>query len=283
MNFGFHKISAADYHADKLADQPTLSSSIAKIILKESALKAWHAHPRLNPAFKEEHDDKFDLGTCAHQFLLENDASRVVVVEANDWRTNKAKEEREAARAAGKTALLASHYADVRQMVDAAHAFLADCEISADWKNGESEVTGLVEDDGVMLKAKFDRITRDRKVIIDYKSTGSAAPDIFGMQIARLGYHWQEAFYRRVANLLGAQRPIFVFMAQSVEPPYECSLHGCDPAMQEIADADVKHAIALWRDCMARNKWPSYGGRIYWTMPTSWQMSAHEQRLQEAA
>jgi hypothetical protein len=283
MNSGFHKISATDYHADKLADRPALSSSIAKIILKESALKAWTAHPRLNPVFKEEHDDKFDLGTCAHQLLLENDASRVVVVEANDWRTNKAKEEREAARAAGKTALLARHYADVRAMLASAQAFLKDCEIAADWKDGESELVGLVEDDGVILKARFDRITHDRKVIMDYKTSDSAAPEIFGMQIARLGYHWQEAFYRRVANLLGSQKPIFVFMAQSVEPPHECSLHGCDPAMQEIADADVKHAIAMWRDCMARNKWPSYGGRIYWTMPTSWMMSAHEQRLQEAA
>lgn len=283
MDFGFHKISAEQYHADKLAEQPALSSSIAKILLRGSALQAWHAHPRLNPAFKESHEDKFDIGKVSHSVLLEGDESKLVVVQADDWRTNKAKEERENARATGKTALLAKQAAGVSEMVKAAKTFLVDCEITADWKNGESELTGLVEDDGVMLKARFDRITHDRKVIIDYKTTDSAEPDIFGMQIARLGYHWQEAFYRRVANLLGAQSPIFVFLAQSVEPPYECSLHGCDPALQEISEADVKHAIAIWRDCLEKDEWRSYGGRIYWTMPTSWMMSAHEQRLQEAA
>lgn len=278
MNFGYHKVSAEQYHADKLADDPALSSSIAKILLRGSALQAWHAHPRLNPAFKETHDDKFDLGTVAHAVLLEGDESKLVVVQADDWRTNKAKEERENARASGKVALLAKQATAVSAMVAVAKAFILDCEIAEDWKHGESELTGLVEDNGVLLKALFDRITHDRKVIMDYKTTDSAAPEIFGMQIARLGYHWQEAFYRRVANLLGAQRPIFVFLAQSVEPPYECSLHGCDPALQEIAESDVKHAISLWRDCLAKNKWRSYGGRIYWTMPTSWQMSQHEIR-----
>lgn len=284
MQAGFHTVSAADYHADKLHERPALSSSIAQLLLRESPRKAWFAHPRLNPNYREEQNDSFDIGTVAHSILLENDTSRVVVVEANDWRTNKAKEEREAARAAGKTALLARHYADVRQMVDAAQAFIAESEVAQDWAQAESELTGLVEDSGVILKARLDRITHDRKVIFDYKTTVDVSPDGFSRQIVRMGYHWQEAFYRRVVALLtGLSDLKFVFLAQSVEPPYECTLHGCHPALQEIADYDIARAINLWGECLKRQSWPSYGGRVHWAMPTSWQMTMHEQRLQEAA
>lgn len=285
MNPGFHSgIRAATYHADKLHERPALSSSIAAILLRESPRKAWFAHPRLNPHYREEQDDKFDIGTVAHSILLENDTSRVVVVEANDWRTNKAKEEREAARAAGKTALLARHHADVRQMVDAATAFIAESEIAQDWQQAESELTGLAEDNGVIVKARLDRITIDRKVIFDFKTTTDVSPDGFSRQIVRMGYQWQESFYRRVVNLIeGEDDRKFIFLAQSVEPPYECTLHGCHPALQEIADYDIAHAINLWGECLKRKSWPSYGGRVHWAMPTSWQMQMHEQRLQEAA
>lgn len=284
MNLGFHSgIPAADYHAGKLHEQPALSSSIAAILLRESPRKAWYSHPRLNQSFKEEHDDKFDLGTAAHAVLLEGDESKLVVVEADDWRTNKAKETREIARAAGKTALLAKQKTLVSAMVAAAQTFLMESEIAQDWKNAESEVTALAEDQGVILKARFDRITTDRKVICDYKTTTDAAPEVFSRQLVRMGYHWQDAFYRRVASLLGAKSPVFVFLAQSIEPPYECSLHGCDSALQEIADSDIGRAFDKWRICITTNKWPSYGGRVHWAMPTTWQINDYETRLREAA
>ena len=98
-----------------------------------------------------------------------------------------------------------------------------------------------------------------------------------------MAYFIQESFYRRIARDNGITGPRFVFLAQSVEPPHECSLHGCDPALQEIADAQVERAIRLWRQCVKANDWPSYGGRIHWAMPTSYMIAEHEQRLQEAA
>jgi hypothetical protein len=45
---GYHRINAEKYHADPCV-VPSLSSSIAKILLRESARKAWFSHPRLNP------------------------------------------------------------------------------------------------------------------------------------------------------------------------------------------------------------------------------------------
>lgn len=283
MTPGFHlAVPSGAYHADPCV-AASLSSSVMQILLRESPRKAWFAHPKLNPAFKEDQEGKFDMGTAAHAVLLENDASRIAIVEADDWRTKVAQQQREAARAAGKTPLLARHYAAVRKMVDAALAFIETSEIAEAWHDADSEVTGICQDKGAWLRCRFDKITKNRRIIIDYKTTDNVAPDVFSRQIVRMGYHLQDAFYRRVAELLCVPEPTFIFLAQSVEAPHECSLHGCDPALREIADAEVQGAIDVWRDCLRSNKWPSYGGRIHWTVPATWQMRAHEERLMEAA
>jgi hypothetical protein len=294
MNPGYYQnIPASRYHADP-CEAPSLSSSIAHLLLRESPRKAWHSHPRLNGAFQEEQDAKFDLGTCVHAVLLEDDSSRIEVIDPEQypskngsipegWTNTNIRAARDAARAAGKTPLLKRHYGAVQAMVMAAKEFIAKSEISEYWFDAESEVTGICQDKGVWLRARFDRIAKSRRVIMDYKSTTDASPDTFSRQIIRMGHHRQDAFYRRVARILGSQKPEFVFVAQSIEPPHECSLHGCDPALREIADAEIERAIGIWRDCMRTKVWPSYDGRIHWTVPTTWQMNEHELRIAEAA
>lgn len=282
MTPGFHKISADKYHADCCV-VPSLSSSVAQILLRESPRKAWHRHPRLNPDYREEHDGKFDLGTAAHAVLLEDDQSKIVIVPHDDWRTKAAKQARGDAYAVGKTPLLERHHAAVMRMVEIAKAFIASSEIADYWKDAESELTGIALEDGVWLRCLFDRITKNRRLILDYKTSNSAAPEDFHRQIARMSYDVQHAFYRRVASNLGVISPRFVFLCQSCEQPHECSLHGLDPAAIDIADAKVERAIRLWRSCMERKSWPSYDRRIHYMTPTAWQMAEHEMALTEAA
>lgn len=282
MTPGFHEIPAWQYHADPCV-VPSLSASIAVKLLRGSPLKAWHSHPRLNPDYRETHDGKFDLGTSAHGVLLENDASNIVIVKADDWRTKAAKEQRAAAYAAGKTPLLERHHAAVTRMVDVARVFVAQSEIAEHWSSAQSEVTGIANEGKVWLRCRFDRITHNRRVIMDYKTTEDSSPDSFSRLLVRMGYHIQDAFYRRVARNLGVVGPRFVFLAQEVEPPHECALHACDPALEEIADAEVELAIRSWRECIERKQWPSYGGRIHYATPTAWQIAEHEMRLAEAA
>lgn len=283
MTPGFHlKVPARKYHQDPCV-VPSLSNSTAQILLSESPRKAWFRHPRLNPAFAEREDSKFDLGTCAHAVLLEKDHANIVVVQADDWRTKVAKEQRDTARASGKTALLERHYSDVMAMVNAADAFIINSEIAEFWKDADSEVTGVCNEGSVWMRCRFDRISTNRRFIMDYKSTEDSSPEPFSRLLVRMGYHIQDAFYRRVARNLGIVGPRFAFLAQSVNAPHECSLHACGPALQEIADAEVERAIRLWRDCVTKKEWPSYGGRIHWASPSTWQLQEHEMRKQEAA
>lgn len=282
LGAGMHTMTAEAYHADPCAE-PSLSSSLAQVLLTESPYKAWWSHPKLNPDFRAKHEDKFDIGTASHAMLLENDATKIVIVEADDWRTKAAREARDAANAAGKTALLARHSEAVRRMVEIAKTFIAKSEIAEYWSQAESEQTIIWRESGVWLRCRIDRRALNARCLIDYKSTTDASPEAFSRQIVRMGYHFQDAFYRRGERSIGSQDPAFVFLAQSTEPPHECSLHACDPALREIADLEVEHAIALWADCLTKKRWPSHGGRIHWAIPSAWQMTQHEQRLQEAA
>lgn len=273
---------AAQYHADP-CEQPSLSASMAKILLAESPYKAWYSHSRLNPDYRDDRDPKFDYGTAAHAMLLEDDSSNLIIVNADDWRTKAAREAREAANSAGKTAILERHLTAVKRMVEVAHEFIAKSEIADYWPKAESELTSIWLDGGVWKRSRLDRITHDRSVVMDYKSTTDASPDGFSRQIPRMSYHIQEAFHSDSVEAHGHKRPKFVFLAQAVEPPHECSLHGCDPAMQEIAQAQVARATAIWRECLQTKKWPSYGGRIHWSVPTAYMMQDHEMHLLERA
>jgi len=274
---GYHRLAADKYHADPCV-VASLNNTVAQILLRESARKAWFSHPRLNPAFAREEDQKFDIGTAAHALLLEG-VNKIEVCDFDDWRKAEARAQRDAARASGKIPLLKKHRDDVVAMTSAAQAFIDQSEIAEPWKDAESELTGVVLEDGIWLRCRFDRITHSRRFIFDYKSTADASPEAFSRQIVRMGYHIQEAFYRRIVRSLGGVNPRFVFLAQNCEPPYECSLHGCDPALQEIADSEVERAVHLWKVCMKAKAWPSYSNRIHWALPPTYLMAQHEERL----
>lgn len=281
MTPGYHVMPMEKYLADPCV-VPSLNNSTAVVILRESARKAWFGHPRLNAAFTQREDSKFDIGKASHAMLLEG-RNVIEVCEFDDWRTKEARARRDAARAAGKTPLLTKHRDDVVAMVSTAEAFIAHSEIAEYWPGADSELVGICEEDGTWLRCRFDRITKNRRFIFDYKSTEDVSPERFSMQLIRMGYHIQEAFYRRIAQTLGAPAPRFVFVAQSCEPPYECSLHGCDPSLQEIAEAQVAKAINVWRECMRKKVWPSYDSRIHWALPTTRMMQEHDELLSEAA
>src|SRR5262245_44641936 len=100
----------AAYFADP-CPAPSLTQSIAKILLERSPLHAWHAHPRLNPDYKPDDDTKFDIGNVAHKLMIGRGKDIEQLPEKyEDWRTKDAKQWREAAASQGKLAVLGHQY-----------------------------------------------------------------------------------------------------------------------------------------------------------------------------
>ncbi len=89
MVAGIFKRPASEYRSDNVGcDLPSLNAGTISMLLNASPRHAWHAHPKLNPDWQARREQKFDLGTAAHRYILERDLSSFVVVDASDWRTN---------------------------------------------------------------------------------------------------------------------------------------------------------------------------------------------------
>lgn len=271
------KTNAARSGSADASGVPALSASIAHLLVSKSALHAWHAHPRLNPNYQQTESAEFDYGRAAHAVLLEGSESSLHVIEADDWRTKAAKEAREAARAAGKTPMLAKQVHRVRAMVKAAQEYIAGSEIAGVFEDGSPEVPVKWQEGATLCRMRADWITADARMILDYKTTQSARPESFVSMGIAYGYAMQEAFYRRGVKTVFGKEPRFVFLLQEKEPPYICSLVAFDPAMQEIGDKQVQHALALWGTYMQRNQWPGYSPRVAHIEPPAWYLARAEE------
>lgn len=257
---GLHPdMPATMYHADP-CPAPSLSSSIARILLSQSPRHAWFAHSRLNPAYRREESEAFDLGTAAHAYLLEGKSS-FEVIEAPDWRTKAAKEARDQARAIGKTPILAHRWAAVREMATQAEISLRDVEqpIPLDVETGTPEQTLIWEHDGLWFRCRPDWLHDDHMTIDDYKSTGgSANPDDWARTMFGAGSDLQAAFYVWGVKMVFGVDANFRFVVQENYPPYALSVIALGPAAMMLAQKKLLHAIDLWRECVTTDTWPGY-------------------------
>lgn len=269
------------YHADPCV-LPSLSSSIGKKLIGETPRHAWAAHPRLNPNFQREEKAAYDLGKAAHKLMLGKGAD-LVVVDFPDYRKKVAKDQRDAAYAAGHIPLLADQMRDVEAMVDAGRAQLKDHEdASQAFMNGKPEVTLIWQEGPIWCRAMLDWMPNEGRRFYDYKSTGqSANPDTYGRTMFNLGYDFQKAFYRRgIRKVLGIADPVFEFVVQENTDPFALSVIGLPPAATDDADTDVQQAIDLWKSCMEHDLWPGYPRRTCYVDPPGYIMA---QRLDREA
>jgi len=274
---GIFTIPAADYHADP-CEVPSLSASIAHLLISKSPLHAWTAHPKLNPDYERKDDERFDLGTATHALILEEREIEDVVeiVEAPDWRTKAAKEQRESARAGGKIALLTSQVDDVLAMMRACKAQLeqveADPPIFA--SAGRAEQTLIWEEEGgVVCRALVDWLHDDHRAIDDLKTTkGNAAPhawirnNLFGM-----GFDVQLAFHARGVKKLTGVTPQMRYVVQETSPPYALSVVSLGTAALMAAEVKIEHAIYKWGACLETGRWPGYAPAVHYADLPAWE------------
>lgn len=286
------KISAAEYHAG-ICPEPELSTGIIKKLINQTPYHAWLSHPKLNKSLKREVSTEFDLGTAAHSLLLENDRSNLVILRSENYLakngnipkgyTNDAiRAARDDARASGKIPVLEDDFMNVRYMVEQAKKFLSDSEIANIWESGKPELTFTRKlQCGTWIKSRPDFITDDHEVIVDYKTTAHGAnPEQFVRQIFSLSYDVQASLYSYMNELVYGIRPSFLFLVQSIEPPFECSLVGASESMIAVGIEKVKYAIRLWKKCLDNNEWPAYPGTVHWAEARAYDLEFAERLAQ---
>lgn len=264
---GLYQLSHDAYHADPCI-VPSLSSSIAAILLEQSPRHAWQAHPRLNPTRAADNREDFDIGSAAHTLMLRDDRS-MQIVDADSYRSAAAKQARDAAYAAGLIPVLRPKWPDLQAMVEAGRAQIAahrECPHAFEAGHGAPEQTLIWREGDVWCRARLDWLPTDRKLFPDYKTTGgSAAPEPWSRQLFTMGYDVQAAFYRRgIRAVLGVEDPTFVFVVQETKAPFALSVIGMDRASIDFADKRVAEAIETWAWCQKHDRWPGYPARICW-------------------
>jgi hypothetical protein len=250
-----------------------LSRSALADLINKTPAHVKYSHPRLNPFYVQPEDrDVFSIGTAAHSLFLEG-IDCCAVIEASDWRSKDAKAARDDARAAGKTPLLKKDYDKVQAMVDAAHEQLAASELGIKdlHSEGDSELSYIwKEENGSYCRVRPDWISNDKianggksKLIIDYKTSESADPNVFAKKVVQFGYDIQENFYPRgVQSVEGGELPFFIFMIQETVEPFLCSFINLMPQWREIGSSKVDYGLFLWNQCIRSGNWPGYDKRV---------------------
>jgi hypothetical protein len=277
-------LAAADYHEDDFRTEddqngypPTLSSSIANLLINRSPLHAWTAHPRLNPNFVPVDDSKYDVGTVAHSLLLEG-MSAMEVLAFDSYRTKEAQVQRDAVRAAGRIPLLVKQADEVVAMCHAVANQLATFEVDPiPFTAGKPEQTMVWHDagTGAWCRARIDWLHDDGFHVDDLKTTTrSAHPEAFAKNLYSYGCDVQAAFYLRgLREVNGHSRAAksWRWIVVETSPPYGLSVVEPGPAVLELADAKVDAALKLWAECLERDSWPGYPTKVATAELPAWE------------
>jgi hypothetical protein len=288
MTPGFHKgIPMRDYLAMR-----AVSASLICTLVEQCPAAAWWKswmNPKA-PSFSS--SAAADAGTIAHSVLLEGSESCVAVIDPaqypakngnipEGWTNPAIRTARDDAIAAGKVPMFPDSLVTVRSMVGAARTFIESLRESepAIWAlfqpdGGESELTMVWTDEaGVTCRARPDRISHDRRLVVDYKTGGtSAEPDAWARtQLVRMGYYVSAEFYRRGLKQLAGVDADYIFLVQEQEAPYLCSLVGVDPSGRELGARKVSRGLRTWAASAFSNEWPAYPPRVCYAELPPWE------------
>ncbi len=259
----------------------SLSTSGAKTLLNTCpAIFAWEReHGRPDKAV-------FDFGHAAHREIL-GDGMRIVVVDANDWRTKAAKEAAAQARAEGATPLLAKDYTRVQEMGAALRAHpLAAKLLDPGRGTPEQSLFWTDERTGVWRRARLDSLPHPglgRMIVVDYKTCDSAKPADCAKSIWSYGYDMQGDCYLDGIKTLGlAKDAAFLLIFQEKTPPYLITVVEPSASALRIGHERNQRAIDLFKTCTERDEWPGYSDAVELVDVPIWAERQHEMEREVA-
>lgn len=256
-------------HADVYHGAAGVSTSRLKLFIQCPAkYKAQYITGELVPP----KSDAFDLGSAAHGLLLEPqkfNSEFVIQPERIKTRRGKAWDEFQEQNV-GRTVIRRhdwEHCHAIREAV-LSHPF-GNKLLSG----GTSEISYFKRDEqtGLIIKCRADYILGD--LIVDLKTTVSAAPDDFRRSALRLNYHLQDAIYR---DIIGLQE--FAFLAVEKEAPYVVTAPIMfDEDARRLGFLKYRKALNDLADAIAFDHFPGYSSDPVVMDLTPWDKKELEQ------
>jgi len=244
-------VNNADYQADTSA----ISASGLKLLMRSPA-HYYAAYLDPNRAERQP-TAAMKLGTATHCAILEpTEFSKRYMLRPDhiNARTNAGRDELRAIEESGIEILNPDDFAQVMAMAKA----FRDHPVSARLFSLEYRVEQTIfgEINGIPCKCRPDFMADG--IMIDVKSTRDASISGFGRQAWNLGYHIQEAFYRRVSGHTGT----FLFGAVESDRPHLVQYHESSDELIDYANDVIDEALERFKKCKAANIWPGYSDYV---------------------
>ena len=267
----YEDIHETEYHADP-CPEPSLSSSVAKLLVNRSPAHAWVAHPRLNPDYVADNGKSYtNVGSAVHAAALDGDWSRIEFVDAPDFRTKAAREMRDSAISEHRYPLLEKQRQQIEDMVATLIPALAqDTILTVAGKARLTESVFAWQENGAWIRTRPDLVQSD--MITDVKTTGLAATDDGWGRKQIWEYAMQAGLYRRgYAKVLGdGEKPRWRFVVQEQDAPYAVAMFEFDSEALDYCDRLAERAVQIWSECISNNEWPSYPTGVHVAEMPAW-------------
>lgn len=272
-------VAEDDYHRDP-CPAPSLSSSIARVLIEQSPRHAWARHPRLGGAHEDEPTRQREIGSAVHKLLLGRGAE-VSVIDAGDYKTGAAKEARAKCYAENGIPLLRADLPTVERMAEAAKdQLLAYPELRplVDGE-GDSEAVAVWREGDVWCRGLIDWLHPDKLIRADLKTTSASAhPQAVSSRLYGTGAEVQDRFYHRGLRALGRYMRRSLFIMLESEPPYALSVVELDDQAKDLGDEKVTLAVEMWARCLREDSWPGYVQRVAVAECPPWHVNAWNNR-----
>lgn len=281
------EVTEAAYHADPCAS-PSLSQSLAHILVTESPRHAWLAHPKLGGNAERATSRAMDEGAILHKLLL-GAGARFEMVVADDWRTKAAKEARDVIVAEGKIPILAANFEKLKKAADRVFQNAANqgfpfggrSEVAIEFVDYVDQVR---RERPALCRCRIDQVRGDH-TIYDVKKVESANPKDLAKRIVEYGMDIQShaytiAYEQLMPEALG--RSDFVFLFCEIKPPYEVVPVRLDGYFREIGRRRWEKAVVLWDKLLREGSypWPGYADGAITLIPPQYVIN---QELGDAA
>ena len=227
-----YNLTNEQYHLD-----PSISASAVKTVVQKSLAHWKYGERRPSVAF--------DLGTAVHTLVLEPQLASTVRCGPETRRGKEWKEAYEAAEAEGCVLLTEGDYRLAVDMAQAVRANPAAAQLLSGNMTAEPSIFARDAIHNLDLRCRPDGWRKDIAAVIDLKTTVDASPEGFAKQVANLGYHVQEAFYRKVMSLADIEIDRFVFVAVEKEPPFAVGVYELDWRSLDEGKAAVEYGLEL--------------------------------------
>lgn len=260
----FYGMLPDDYFADP-CPMPSLTQSVAKVLLAQSAAHAKQEHPRLAPPTEDDEAEKYvkaqAIGNAAHKLLIGR-GKDLQVCDFADWRKKEAQAAKEAAETTGKVPILSHHFTDAVQVEKAARTQLAACGWSDSFTDGNGEVVVCWQEDGIWLRTMIDWLSPCMRIATDFKTGGvSFAPHVIGRHAVDQGWDIQAAMHERALNAIdpdNAGRRQIRFAAIENYKPYALLPVAMSEVWLTMGRKKLDVAITIWRESMKTGRFDAY-------------------------